>query len=58
MSEEAKIWEISDTEEEAWGEREGGWPVEGIVGEEIDSFGISRYGRCSLSILTRVYSLA
>ncbi|TFK48026.1 SET domain-containing protein [Heliocybe sulcata] len=37
------MWRVSDTEEEDFGEEIGEWPVDGVVSEEIDLTGVSRY---------------
>jgi hypothetical protein len=39
---EYEMWTQSATEEDVWSDREGGWPVSGVVGEEIDTFGETR----------------
>ncbi|KZT24356.1 SET domain-containing protein [Neolentinus lepideus HHB14362 ss-1] len=37
------LWKVSDTEEEDFGDDTDEWPVDGIVGEEVDLMGVSRY---------------
>jgi histone-lysine N-methyltransferase SUV39H len=49
------MWERSPSPEETWSDEEGGnehgeWPIEGIVGEEIDGSGESMSESLLLSI--------
>ncbi|EPQ61319.1 SET domain-containing protein [Gloeophyllum trabeum ATCC 11539] len=37
------LWKVSESEEEDFGDDTGEWPVDGVVGEEIDMLGVSRY---------------